>query len=281
MRPIDPAGISRRLPPGWEAKAEEALAAVRAVADDQKKKSEVLTRYADVWRALKPILSELSYNKCWYCESHDIRSDGVVEHFRPKARVAGVKSHPGYWWLAFDPTNFRYCCTYCNSRRLDAATGKSGGKQDQFPLFDESARAYPEESIDKEKEAIVLLDPVVAGDTLLLYFGEDGEVGPRFPAAASKLLTRVEASIDIYHLNHTDLIEARLELLNRIRTSVELGKAYYSAWQHGDKDAMPGFHTAVTFLKQLVTDRAEFTYAARDMIKGLREEGHPWIDAIV
>ena len=280
MRPIDPTGISRRLPPGWEAKAAEALAAVRAVADDQKKKTEVLARYADVWRTIKPILSELGYKKCWYCESHDIRSDGVVEHFRPKARIAGVKLHPGYWWLAFNPANFRYCCTYCNSRRSDAATGKSGGKQDQFPLFDENARAYPEESIDKEKGAVVLLDPVIADETLLLYFGDDGEVRSRFPAAASKILARVEASIDIYHLNHTDLIEARLELLNRIHTSVELGKAYYSAWQNGHDEAVPGFHAAFSVLKQLVTDRAEFTYVARDMVKGLREEGHPWIDAI-
>lgn len=278
MRPVDRTGLKRRLPPGWEKRAADALAAVRAAPPNEK--SKVLDRYSPVWRDrdLKRALAELSYHKCWYCEGHDLRSDGVVDHFRPKARVAGIPVHPGYWWLAFDPLNFRYCCTYCNSRRVDAATGKGGGKQDQFPLFDEQTRAYPERSGDDEK--VVLLDPVVPADTLLLYFGDDGEVHARFPNAALERVKRVEVSIDTYHLNHTDLIEERLELLNRIRTAVELGKAYFSVWQHGDDSAKAAFDAAVDALTHLVIDRAEFATAARDMIKGLREDGHPWIDAI-
>jgi 5-methylcytosine-specific restriction endonuclease McrA len=279
VRPINRTALSRHLPSGWEAKAQEALEAVRAAA--AKEKATVLERYSRVWResGLKRALADLSYHKCWYCEGHDLRSDGVVDHFRPKARVAGIPAHPGYWWLAFDLYNFRYCCTYCNSRRIDPATGKGGGKQDQFPLFDEQTRAYPEDPGDHEK--VVLLDPVVAADTFLLYFGDDGETHTRHPEGPVWRTERVKVSIDTYHLNHADLVEARLELLNRIRSSIELGKTYYSAWQHGDDKAETAFNTAFDALKQLVTDRAEFSTAARDMIKGMREDAHRWIDDIL
>jgi 5-methylcytosine-specific restriction endonuclease McrA len=280
VRYIDTSSLARLLPVGWTARAEEALAAVR-VAHSRKEKAAVFTRYSDLWQKdLKLILRDLSYKKCWYCEGHDIRSDGVVDHFRPKGRVWRVPAHPGYWWLAFDPENFRYCCTLCNSRRLDAAKGTSGGKQDRFPLFDENKRAYPEERPRKEKDEVVLLDPTLAPDTLLFYFADDGNVRARFPKSASRHLSRVRVSIDIYHLDHTDLIEARLDLLNRIKLAIDLGKAYYLAWHNGDPAAKAGFDASVESLKGLVKDTAEFSSAAKDMIKGLRHEMHPWIDSI-
>jgi 5-methylcytosine-specific restriction endonuclease McrA len=282
VRPINQTALNHHLPSGWKEKAQKALEAVRAAAAiGDRDKAKALERYSGVWRdpGLKQALADLSYHKCWYCEGHDLRSDGVVDHFRPKARVFGVASHPGYWWLAFAPSNFRYCCTYCNSRRIDLATGRGGGKQDQFPLFDEKTRAYPEDAGNGEK--VILLDPVKAADTILLYFGDDGEVQSRHPKGPTWRAERVKISIDVYHLNHTDLIEARLELLNRIRNSIDLGKTFYSAWQHGDDKAEIAFNSALDSLKQLVTDRAEFSTAARDMIKGMREEDHRWIDDIL
>jgi hypothetical protein len=76
------------------------------------------------------------------------------------------------------------------------------------------------------------------------------------------------------------MVEARLELLNRIKLAIELGKAYYVAWHNGDLSAKAGFDAAVESLKGLVKDAAEFSSAARDMIKGLRHDVHPWIDSI-
>lgn len=280
MRHISTSSLSRLLPDGWSDKADQTLAAIRALPPDSRAAAFDRASVSDLWKDLKPILKELSYKKCWYCEGRDIRSDGVVDHFRPKRGVYQVPAHPGYWWLALDPANFRYCCTYCNSRRLDAAKGTSGGKQNNFPLFDESVRAYPEDKPDKEKDEVILLDPVVAGDTLLFYFGDDGDVRPRFPESGPRNLTRVKTSIKIYHLDHTDLIDERLELLNRIKQSIELGKSYYIAWLAGDQSARAAFDTAVEVLKELAKDTAEFSTAAKDMIKGQRNNMHPWIDAI-
>jgi hypothetical protein len=194
VRHIDTSNFRRLLPVGWTARAEKALVAVRAA--HPSKRAAVFASYSDLWQKdLKLALRDLGYKKCWYCEGNDIRSDGVVDHFRPKGRVWRVPAHPGYWWLAFDPDNYRYCCTLCNSRRLDAARGTSGGKQDRFPLFDENMRAYPERP-SKEKDEVVLLDPTVAPDTLLFYFADDGSVRARFPDSARRHLTRVNTSIE-------------------------------------------------------------------------------------
>ena len=192
-----------------------------------------------------------------------------------------MESHPGYWWLAFDLSNFRYCCTYCNSRRKDSVTGQYGGKQDSFPLFDEGTRAYPEADPADTNENPVLLDPIEADDAIYLYFADDGDVHPRFAKASEEIIRRVDVSIDVYNLNHTDLTEARLELFNRLRISLDLGKNYFKSWHDGDPSAQAAFKAAVEPLKLAVRDDAEFTTAAKDMIRGWREDGHPWIDALI
>ena len=107
----------------------------------------------------------LSDDKCWYCESKQIRLDRHVDHYRPKNSVAECADHPGYWWLAFRSYNYRYSCTYCNSRRVDQRSGQAGGKADHFPLRDESRRAFsPDDPIDDEQPT--LLDPTVQAASL-------------------------------------------------------------------------------------------------------------------
>lgn len=270
------AKLKSKLPHDWDAKALKALEAVRAA--NPKDKNTETNRHSDVWGDVKPFLRELSHKKCWYCEGLDRRFDGVVDHFRPKGKVAGV-AHPGYWWLAFDLKNFRYSCTYCNSRRKDQVSGESGGKQDAFPLIDETKRAFPEEQPDRERP--VLLDPLVAADALFFYFADDGDIHPRFSNASQGQIERVSESAKVYHLNHPDLVDARLELFNEIHLSVELGKAYFLAWCGGDENAEAGYNAAVESLKTAIAEEAEFSTAARDIVKGMREEGHPWLDGIL
>lgn len=90
------------------------------------------------------------YGKCAFCESRTSSSyPGDVEHFRPKAycqdlgvasslndvggeapgRKTGVKSG-GYWWLAYEWSNYLYCCNRCNSI----------WKKNQFPIVGRKAR---------------------------------------------------------------------------------------------------------------------------------------------
>ena len=126
MRTINNAPL--QCPEGWEEKAAEAKAAVEA---GQK----TVNAQCRVWQQLKDALAECSYDKCWYCEIKQERSDNAVDHFRPKSL---------YPWLAFEKSNFRYTCTYCNSRRKNPDTGETEGKGDAFPLLGGTPRATEE-----------------------------------------------------------------------------------------------------------------------------------------
>ena len=107
MRFIDIAFV--RPPENFDQKAAEAQA------DGE----ENIGSHSDVWRDCKASLKQASFDKCYYCEMKDIRSDGAVDHYRPKSK---------YKWAAFHFDNFRFACTYCNSRRKDQKTGEIGGK---------------------------------------------------------------------------------------------------------------------------------------------------------
>ena len=138
------------MPTGWNQRAQTAQQAIA--------KGEDPNDHSSVWRELKPGLATLLHYKCWYCESPVDRSDNAVDHFRPKNRVRDTdRLHTGYRWLAFDKGNFRYACTYCNSRRKDVEGGTTGGKADHFPLIDEFQRVYAVGPVDQEQP--LLLDP--------------------------------------------------------------------------------------------------------------------------
>jgi len=94
-----------------------------------------------IWGAFKPYLEGLFRNKCAYCESYYRHvGPGPVEHFRPKRRVdeenglgkvRPLKDHPGYYWLAYEPTNLLPSCNRCNGPRA---------KMNKFPLADPKSR---------------------------------------------------------------------------------------------------------------------------------------------
>lgn len=71
------------------------------------------------WGKLKPWLEALSLGKCWFSEAKELFSHYDVEHFRPKkeAKVLDGTVRDGYWWLAFDYTNFRLCGNVGNRKK--------------------------------------------------------------------------------------------------------------------------------------------------------------------
>jgi uncharacterized protein (TIGR02646 family) len=279
VRHIDLTRLEELLPNGWKTRAAAALAAVRAAPLEDR--SEIIERHGQVWRDLNGALSSLSGGKCWYCEAREKRSDKAVDHFRPKRQPVENVEHPGYWWLAFEWTNYRYSCTFCNSRRTDRAAGSSGGKHNHFPLLDESTRSFDEDG-DLNLESPTLLDPVHNGDTVLLYFREDGHADSRYTENMHPILyKRAMASIDLYHLDHTDLLEARLELAREIKELVELGNTCYEQAGAGNQAAARGCDFVVTKLRNMMGEGAEFSMAVRDLIRGfLQDDRHPWLDAV-
>jgi uncharacterized protein (TIGR02646 family) len=157
-----------------------------------------------VWADLKDALADLSFRKCWYCESMENRSDMAVDHFRPKNKVHECKAHQGYWWLAFDHTNYRFVCGFCNSPHQNDDEEKTLGKATHFPLLNEGQRvSRPSGNLQDERPT--LLDPIVPGDPFLLWFLEDGRAVPRYTPEQSPLFSsRASTSIDVYNLNDSE-----------------------------------------------------------------------------
>ena len=244
----------------WQARANDARAAVVERGED-------VNSFSSVWRALKDELASLSFDKCWYCEMSQIRSDQAVDHFRPKSL---------YVWLAFTPSNFRYSCTYCNSRRTDAETGIVGGKGDQFPLMAGSARAT---DVGQEiSEQPLLLNPCVADDPMLLDFDDDGRPVARHPDHPVRRL-RAETSIRLYHLDHSDLVEYRRVLAIELNDKIEAANLLYDRVDEGDAAIKGSYTSHINDLKNAIAERGQLSAFARKIVLGRRDL--PWIEALL
>lgn len=276
MRFIDTTGLM--LPDGWEEKARAALAAVADLEAAQR--AAAISARAAIWAELKPRLQALSHKKCWYCESLDLRSDNAVDHFRPKNSVKGSarfplgSAHPGYWWLAFDYHNYRFCCTFCNSIRKGAA-GATGGKQDWFPVWDEGHRACSATD-DQDKELPILLDPTNRADIGALWFDESGRAVPRpqRPGEPDEgyrcWKERAEESIAYYHLNHPDIREARQLLAQRVRRLAKEADKWLDRFDRGEPGAHAELAVKLDLLAQARKPDSEYSAAAHCVLRGMR-----------
>ena len=276
MRFIDIENLPPLLPEGWEERARKATEEVRASPPEQR--AATVEKHAHLWRELSSALGHLSYGKCWYCEMRQCRSDKAVDHFRPKNRVFECRDHQGYWWLAFDWQNYRYSCTLCNSRRHDK-DGTSGGKHDHFPLLDEHARAFSA-SDDLSRESPELLDPTSALDATMLWFGDDGLAHPRCSEDRQPQFKRAQTSIDMYHLNHADIVEARKVLQREIRQLISQGNRLFDNSHSGNPEATKAHDTITKLLRDRMAAQQDLSMAARDLIRGLRDDLHSWIDGL-
>lgn len=267
------------LPDGWVEKVDQLKQVIESA--EPKDRKELINKNAKLWRDLKETLSEFSNGKCWYCETKEFRSDRVVDHFRPKNRVAERDDHPGYWWLAFDWTNYRYSCTFCNSLRKSEKDEPAGGKADHFPIIDEQRRACdPDGSI--EDEFPYLLDPIRNGDTPLLTFTDDGRAVPCYTDDNSLHYERANQSIELFHLNHPEICEARYSICYEIKQLVKEGNRAFSRQEESADAALVGnesFEGTVRKLRKMVDKNAEYSRAARAILAGYKTE--PWVNSML
>jgi len=279
LRYIDSRSLRDKLPEGWEARATAALAAVRSAAPSERRI--VIERHASVWHELKNVLAELSYGKCWYCESEQVRSDNAVDHFRPKRQVAEAVNHDGYWWLAFEYTNYRFSCQFCNSRRKDSETGQTGGKHDHFPLLNETARAY-KEGDNWAREQPMLLDPTRVSDTTLLWFEPDGRVVEKYEKENSPVFhERAKVSIWLYHLNEARAKRKRRDLQKEIVDLIDEGNAHFREFEAGNAAAELAYASVIRRIQSRLEPRSEYSAAARAMLLAYRDADHPWVEAVL
>lgn len=117
------------------------------------------------WRKIKEFFSTYTGEVCWYCEGDTSTQYEPIEHFRPKKKITNIKSHEGYWWLAFDVENYRLSCQVCNSN-----------KGNYFDIFNEDKRVYNKED-DIGSENPKFLDPFKLKDIESICFNfETGEM---------------------------------------------------------------------------------------------------------
>jgi uncharacterized protein (TIGR02646 family) len=279
LRYIDSTEIQEELPEGWEDKAKEAYETVLALSPEER--SGAIDRFSYLWKQLKDILYSHFHGKCWYCEAIQERSDNAVDHFRPKNKVFECPKHGGYWWLAFKWLNYRYSCTFCNSRRINK-DGVSGGKHDHFPLEEEQKRAYtPEDDLDAEQP--LLLDPTSPADPGLLWFDEDGQAVPNPQFCTdhdSYFFRRADASITLYQLNHVNIVERRKRLCKEIRDLVGELNYYFTKYQQGNQTARSAYADRIKLLRRKVMQDMEYSATAYAMLMGLRGS-NPAIELVV
>jgi hypothetical protein len=200
-------------------------------------------------------LEEASNRKCWYTESKNPGCLYDVDHFRPKARKEngdGVTQY-WYWFLAFDPENYRLSCQFSNRLNINPETGQTGGKGDQFPLLGGQVHATTKADIAIENP--VLLDPCNSNDCDLLEFQPDGRPVVS-PSQRDNLDTcyRVEQSKLLLNLDFPTFNEDREALYNKINKLVERGDRYGTG--------NPALQDVEQDLKELMEDGKPYSKAA-------------------
>ena len=191
----------------WKAKAGVALVAVREAIQLGRKPA----FDAKIYGRLKQFQLAWFREKCAYCEINISAGFwGDVEHYRPKKGVTGEDGHPGYYWLAYDPSNLMPCCQRCNQ----------GGKKNHFPV-QPGTRAFREEDLATERP--LLLNPYFDRPSEHLHY--DFDAGAGNPTGFVKALSeKGRASIDIYGLNRQPLADQRMEAQQNAITGYKLAR---------------------------------------------------------
>jgi hypothetical protein len=202
------------------------------------------------------------------------RADNAIDHFRPKGRVSDAANpHTGYRWLAFERRNFRYACTFCNSRRKDVVNGTAGGKADRFPLVDEANGLYAPGPLNQEKP--VLLDPCELHDWELL--GCRQENGKPCPTSQDPVeCHRAEESIAIYHLDYEPTCKRRHAHVIQLMADVDQAKRLF-----GQPGMDEHFNAVAKKIWRAIGRKAPFSGDMIFLLKGQRHADHPWIQKLL
>lgn len=204
---------------GWEDIKKKHMQVIKEMTPSERK--EYIDKHRD-WNKFQKAMLELSHHKCWYSEAPIGSGDFEVDHFRPKNKAkekanyrdpsskSVVHKENGYWWLAYEYTNYRLAGGLINKIRRDRLKEEeeTKGKGDYFPLdLSETGKvAADEENVNCEIP--ILLDPCVKEDVCLLTYDSNGE--PISAGLNEYEDNRVLQSIFYYHLDLEQLNKERL-----------------------------------------------------------------------
>jgi hypothetical protein len=230
-----------------------------------------------IWSEIKPLMATQSNDKCWYCEAAIDRDFGAVDHFRPKGAVTGDKAHLGYWWLAYEPNNYRFSCTTCNSPK------DKQGKGNWFPLLGNSTRVR--EPDDTNHEYPVLLDPLLSEDAAMVSFDANGRPQPAFQERSDSVgFKRVLESIRIYHWDKEKSCERRQEYMLDVDSTVNIINRIRQRLPEMAHTERTEFEGAITDLESKIVKRienkAEYSMASVWALFDRRGDS-PWVDGVL
>jgi len=243
-----------------------------AAINDPQGRADFIRRHAGAWTALRPAMWGLNGCKCWYSEAMLQVQQGHIEHYRPKSGVAG-EDHSGYWWRAFDWTNFRLAHPTVNVRVTDYLTGALAGKGTYFPLRPGCVHALRE--AEEAAEQPVLLDPTEASDCRLLCFDlTSGKPVPRIAKTDDEWLhQRAADSIRFYHLDEGTWNVQRKDLIDDVQKLCDQIERQFATLPADEAAYEASVDELVTYLNHT----AEFSSVALQVVlgRGLVEHAHP------
>lgn len=230
------------------------------------------------WKPIKEEMETFSTRKCWYTESKNAGFPYEVEHFRPKGKIvdnAGNVIH-WYWFLAFNPTNYRLSGQFPNRLNINPETGLTGGKGDHFPLLASSitTTSIHATSINEVRtELPVLLDPCVESDTKLLAFSVEGKpvVAPH-AANCPIAKKRVEESNLLLNLDFPTFNEERAGLYAKVLKLVRRGDRHFANQADALEDVKED-------LEEMMQADQAYSKAAESYIRVFRDRD--WIDELI
>ena len=237
---------------GWEKIQKARQKVLEAVSRDELPASK---DFKNLWTDYKHHFGKAQFNgKCAFCESRIAAGQpGDVEHYRPKTaicepdtpgnrddsggqspgRTYQAKSQPGYWWLAYEWTNYLYSCATCNRT----------WKRNSFPL--RGARSTMEPGAE-DGEQPLLLNPFHTDPEPHFSFDEFGQI--------HGLTEEGEITIDRCGLDRQSLITERFRIAEKFEGFVEM--------LEGGMLTAEGFDRLVA---DLCTDEAEYAGLARSL----------------
>jgi uncharacterized protein (TIGR02646 family) len=235
------------------------------------RRTRLINRNQHRWTALREAFEAVSFGKCWYTECKSPGADNDIDHFRPKGGVKEDRTHPGYYWLAFDWRNMRLSCQRANRPRRAPGARVAGGKSDHFPLLPAGIRARaPGDDLGLECPA--LLDPTNPGDPILLTFRPNGEIdlSPEYRGNAIAE-AKIKASLIGLHLNWPKFVDARVTIYNLVERTIERGQREAPVDFDGLPAANEAFKDAVRDLHEFMNPQSEYSAAARVYIESFRD----------
>ncbi len=255
--------LPNNLPPEilrWQQEAQRITQQILQ-AQTQVEKNNLIDQNQRHWRNpdLVKWLSDLNFEKCWFTETKFGGDYQEVEHFRPKKGIkeadgSTCANHNGYYWLAFELSNYRLC-----KRRPNAK------KSTFFPICDNRFRAITPQDAWSD-ETPYFLDPLKESDVLLLSFNDNGIPVPQENIGEIDT-KRVNFTIEKWFLDERVLNSRRAETWRTIRALyAKYLNAISEANQNGSVAKRAEAEETLIRIKELCSKKSEFSSVAREAL---------------